>query len=260
MDVTIISRIFSVFVIVATLLASPAFSDDNKNSRSYEELLEVYTNRSELLPEARTLESSLMAEAEELKPVDLWRSIQDFNKPARSRAANGLALVRKLFPGGDPGRWEEVSGFWLPQIISRPLAAFDAVYYTSIALLELDDEAAPWLAQELLEDLRGSSRASFLAIRTAPREYPGLVSRLESATGLTPSGGWPVPEITGKLPFAHAVSSFVTQDRAMISDMVFLNSVGHPVPGTGPFAWDRKKGRVYRVVESRDEIEWWLFR
>lgn len=252
-----IKRIVAVALFLILLPVAPVFSDNSKPSRSYDDLLDVYLNRSALLPKARELEASLIADAENLEPVHLWRSIRDFSNPARIRAANGLALVRDIFPGGDPGKWDKVSGFWFPQVVSKPLAAFDAVFYTSIALLDLDEDAAPWLAQGLLEDLRRSSRGALLALRTAPREYPELVSRLGSKTGLDPIGGWPDAEITGKLPFAHAASSFVTEDNALMRGMVFLNASGQPVSGTGPFAWDRKKGRVYRVVESRDDIYWW---
>lgn len=251
-------KVVVVFLSLVLLAASPAFSGDTGPARSYDDLLAVYMDRSVLLPEAMTLEASLLSEAENLEPIDLWRTIRDLSKPAKIRSSNGLALVHNLFPGGDPKRWDEVSGLWLPQVVSKPLAAFDAVYYTSIALLELDEAAAPWLAQRLMEDLRSSSRAALLALRTAPLEYPDLVSRLESRTGLTPVGGWPAADTSGNLPFAHAVSYFVTQDFAMMQDMVFLNASGQPVSGTGPFAWDREKGRVYRVVESRGKLDWWL--
>lgn len=260
MDMPKISRTAMVAITVLLLAVSPVFSDENKPSRSYDDLVNAYMNRSELLPEARDLEAALLSKAENLKPIDLWRSIQDFNKPAKIRAANGLALVLDLFPDGDPGNWDKVKGFWYPQVVSRPLAAFDAIYYTSIALLELDEAGAPWIAQGLFDDLRRSSRAAFLAIRTSPLQYPELASRVESGTGFTPIGDWPDAVLSGSLPFAHAVSSFVTQDQAMMLGMVFLNASAQPVSGTGPFAWDRKKGRVYRVVEHRDDIEFWLFR
>ncbi|GAB6281088.1 MAG: hypothetical protein STSR0007_12490 [Thermovirga sp.] len=258
MNMCKIPKIVTIIPFLALLVVSPAFSGNSGPSKSYDDLLAAYLNRSALLPEATTLEVSLISEAEDLEPIDLWRSIRDLNKPAKIRSSNGLALIRNLFPGGDPGRWDEISGLWFPQLVSKPLAAFDAVYYTSIALLELDESAAPWLAQRLMEDLRSSPRAAFLALRTAPLEYLDLVSRLESRTGLTPIGGWPAAETSGKLPFAHAASSFVTQNYAMMNGMVFMNISGQPVSGTGPFAWDREKGRVYRVVESRGKLAWWV--
>ncbi|MDO9507978.1 MAG: hypothetical protein Q7I97_01325 [Thermovirgaceae bacterium] len=245
-------------MILIAITVFPALSDDSAPKRSYEELAALYLAKEEARPEVVELEESLLSIADHAKPFDLWRSIRDTGTPSRLRAANGLALIRLLFPEGDPSRWENVSGFWFPQMIPKPLAAFDAVYYTSLALLDLEERGAPWLAQRIVEDLRRSSRAAHLALRTAPREYENLVENLEERTGLPPVGGWPEAVVSGSLPFAHAASSFVTQDHAMMLGMVFLNASGQPVSGMGPFAWDRKKGHVYRVAESLNDIEWWL--
>ena len=40
---------------------------------------------------------------------NLWRML--WNGETRSRAAAAVALVDRMFPDGDPSRWQEVSGF-----------------------------------------------------------------------------------------------------------------------------------------------------
>jgi len=238
-------------MILIVITPFSAHSADTAPKRSYEELAALYLAKEEARPEIAELEESLLSMADQAKPIDLWRSIRDEGTPSRLRAANGLALIRLLFPEGDPSQWESVSGFWHPQMVPKPLAAFDAVYYTSLALLDLEERSAPWLAQRILEDLRSSSRSAHLAIRTAPREYENMIEKLEALTGLPPVGGWPKAEIKGELPFAHPARSVVTYSYAMLREMIFLNSAGQPASG-GPYAWDRERGRVYRVVEPAD--------
>jgi len=142
-------------------------------------------------------------------------------------------------------------------MIPKPLAAFDAAFFTVMALLEMDRPEAPWVAQDLLQALRSSSAAALLALRTAPAEYPWIVGALEKGTGLPPLGGWPRGKVRGKLPFAHPVRSVITEIQAQSRDMLFLNSAGQPAPG-GPYAWDRDRGRVYRVIEPSDDQYWWI--
>ncbi len=240
------------------LLSCKGFPEELDKARSFEELAGAYLLREAELPVAASLESELISIAEDLGPADLWRSSMESRRPAKIRAANGLALIRIIFPRGDTGRWTEVSGFWFPRLIPKPLAALDAVFYTSIALLEMDEPGAPWLAARIMDDLRNSSRAALLAMRTAPSEYRNIISQMEAKTSVLPMGGWPRAETVGELPFASSAASYVRQDHAMISGMIFLNASGQPVSGTGPFAWDRKNGHVYRVIESPDDIKLWL--
>lgn len=228
---------------------------------TYEELAEVYGAREAAKPEAEALEQELLREAGDLDGRALWRVATDPGTPPRERAAHALKLVRTVFPGGDPARWEEVSGFWRPSMTPRPLAALDAVFYAAWGLLELDDPGAPWLARELLADLKRSSRAAHLAMRTAPEEYGHLAAEVDRRTGLPPVGGWPRGTIAGHLPFARPVRSWVDEEYALMRDMTFLDNGGVPATGMGPYAWDRHRGAVYRVIvrEDSDDRRWRLW-
>ncbi len=241
----------ALFLLLAALIGlflspGPAWA-----SRSFEELLDIYTRKSEIRHEAEALRSELLGMAWDSEDLDLLGSIMDPSLTSEQRAANGLKLIDELFPGGDPARWESISGFWIPRMIPKPLAAFDAVFFTAIALLEMEREDAPWIARDILEDLRRSSRATLLALRTAPKEYLWIVEALEEGTRMPPVGGWPEAVIRGKLPFARQVSFAVSETHAIMREMQFLNAAGQPAPN-GPYAWDRDRGRIYRVICSNN--------
>jgi hypothetical protein len=247
--------IISLFLVVMVSLSVP--SDRAEAARSFEELVELYASRDAARPEAFALRSTLLEQAWDSGSLNLLGSIKDPDLPPKQRAANGLKLIGALFPGGDPARWDDVKGFWPRPLMPKPLAAFDAIYFTVMALLELDEPGAVWIAQDLLQGLRSSSRAALIALRTAPEEYLWVVERLEEGTKMPPLGGWPKAKILGRLPFAHPVRSAVTETWAQSQDMQFLNSVGQPAPG-GPYAWDRTRGRIYRVIEPGDNDLWWI--
>ncbi len=248
----------TLFIISTMLAISFLFCPDSAAlARTYDELAEQYQSIARYRDLVAEFEITLLEKAQQLSEKELWLFVTEMENHAGQRASNGLSLIRKIFPEGDPANWHEISGFFMPVEISRPLAALDAVYFTCMALVSMDKPEAAWLARQLLSSLRNSSRGAFLAIRTAPKEYLFLTSRISASTGPAPVGGWPQAEITGQLPFARPPSSFTTQEYAIMKNMIFLNASGQPVPGTGPYAWDRKTGRIHRVTESRDDLQWW---
>jgi len=88
-------------------------------------------------------------------------------------------------------------------------------------------------------------------------EYASIVARLDELTGLSPMGGWPAGELVGNLPFARPVRFSVSADWALAMGMTFLDNSGVPASGMGPYAWDRKKGAIYRVTDGLDDDVWW---
>jgi len=243
-------------LIFAVMVAAFCTGADQAEAWTWEELVEAYGQKEELKPEAKALGEKLLAEASELQGVELWRHLVDPDTPGRQRAADGLKLIKELFPGGEPSRWDDVSGFWLPAMVPKPLAAFDAVYYTAMGLLKLEEPGAAWLARQLLTELKRSTRATHLALREAPAEYETILSQLEETTKLPPVGGWPKGKTTGTLPFARPVRFHVSADYALVKGMTFLNRSGVPVSGMGPFAWDRKRGAIYHVLDDEEFLFW----
>jgi hypothetical protein len=207
---------------------------------------------------AGSLRAELLSRAGEGTPVDLWRRLVRGEGSPEALAADALALVDHIFPGGDPSRWEEVKGFWLPADVPVSLAALDAVFHGAAALLLMEDDRAPWLARSLVEALAASDRGRTVAFRTAPAEVRALLEELAVQAPPPPVGGWPSGTALGNLPFAHAVSGWITETRATMQNMTFLNAFGVPVGGGGAYAWDRERGRLYRVLDSEDR-KLWLF-
>ncbi len=207
---------------------------------------------------AESLRAELLSRARGGTPIDRWRRMVRGEGTPGEVAADALVLVEGLFPGGDPSRWEDVKGFWLPADVPLPLAALDAVFYGAIALLEMPDDRAPWLARGLVESLAASDRARTVAFRTAPAEVRAFLEKLAEQAPPPPVGGWPTGRAVGKLPFAHAVSGWITETRATMQDMTFLNAAGVPVGGRGGYAWDRERGRLYRVLDG-EHRKIWLF-
>ncbi len=215
----------------------------------WEELVAVYGAREEAGRDATFLRERLLAEAPREEPRRLWEGLGAAE--GRERASRALALVEALFPGGDPARWEEVGGFWNPQEIPLSLVALDAVYEAVLALGDLPDGGAPFLASTLLRRLLQSSGARIHAFLTAPAEYARLVEIL-------PAWGppWPRGRIEGRLPFARPVRGSIGQDRALREGFTFLDGYGRPSSGLGAYAWDRRGGRLFRVRDGRPR--WWL--
>ncbi len=219
---------------------------------TWESLVVSYGERDEGRREAERLRDLLLAEAPREEAYLLWEGLLLPEEP-RARASRALALVEALFPEGDPARWEEVGGFWNPQEIPLCLAALDAVYGAALALADLPGKGGPYLASMLLRRLLQSPRARIHAFMTAPPVYGRLVARV-------PSYGppWPRGEMKGSFPVACPVRGWVSQERALTLDMTFLDGYGRIASGLGSYAWDRERGRIYRVRDGRKRIWWWL--
>ena len=211
------------------------------------------------MAQAGTLRAELLSRAQEIPAVERWRNLVRGQGSADEQAGNALVLVEKIFPDGDPSRWEEVKGFWLPSDVPLPLAALDAVFYGAKALLSMQDARAPWLARFLVEALASSDRARTVALRTAPAEVRGLLEDLAVQAPPPPVGGWPSGIARGNLPYAHAVRGWITETRAAMEGMTFLNAAGVPVGGAGVYAWDREKGKIYRVLDSEPHRIWLFY-
>lgn len=201
--------------------------------------------------------AELLGEASQVSPRERWRRLVKGEPTAREQAAEALALVEELFPDGDPANWDDVKGFWLPADVPKPLAAFDAVFLGVEALLSMEDPRAPWAARWLAERLAVSDRARTAAFRTAPGEVRRMLEALAEVAPPPPTGGWPSGVAKGDLPYARAASGWITEARATMEGMTFLDASGVPKGGTGPYAWDRERGRLYRVVFDEDRI--WIY-
>ncbi len=81
---------------------------------------------------------------------------------------------------------------------------------------------------------------------------------MDESTGMPPRVDGPKPRSVGpcRLDIRQIT---VTETYAVMREMQFLNAAGQPA-SSGPFAWDRDRGRIYRVIDTDDRIIWILGR
>lgn len=244
------NRFFPWIAMAAVFLAFAGSAAAETVEKRFEDLALRYGARTEARAGAAEYRAALESRADRISPYELWRSLfRPGTKPEKG-AANALSLLSLLVKDGDPALWDTASGFFYPSETPKPLAAADAIYMAALYLLRMEEDMAGHLAASLFEGLLQSSRAKHFFLTTGPAEYGVLASEM-TARGLLPSfGKWPESTEAGSLPFAAPVRGRVTYGRALSEDMVFLDGAGRP-QSNGIYAWDRKRGRIYTVVEGR---------
>ncbi|NLB82645.1 MAG: hypothetical protein GX791_00200 [Synergistaceae bacterium] len=222
----------------------------------FDALAKRYALREEARIEASELRGELLAEADSAAPYALWRSLVSGSLSPRKTAANSLALMNALIKEGDPAQWETVSGLFYPSLTPKPLAAADAVFLGSFALLAMDERGADALALQIMERFAESSMAKHHFLTTAPVEFEAFKKAMEERKLLPVYGRWSDSRYIGHLPFASSIGGSVSYGRALSEDMVFLNNAGQPA-SNGSYAWDRVRGRIYTVRSERDRRIWY---
>ena len=223
----------------------------------FDDLFFLYEIKEAGESEGLKLHERLLKQAPDSIPqYEMWKLLFSEELSNEEKASIALKLVDDIFPNGDPSRWDDVEGLWLPQLMPKPLAALDGLYMAMQSLLSMDEEGAPWLARDLFLRLYKSRGARFYGIRTVPIEVLDILEKLKARAPLPPIGGWPNPQIIGRLPFARKIYGCISVDTALMYNMTFLDSYGRPRGGAGVFAWDRARGRIFHVRSgpSRDEI------
>lgn len=240
-----ITLLFLAFSLVVFFIAPSVKAAE----RTFDDIFINYEQRSTWDKQAEELENELASIADGISGYNLWKTLWNENISSDQRAANALKLAYELFPGSDLRRWEDIEGFWYPGIVPKPLAAMDAVYVAASELVTMDRPGAAWLTRNMLNDISRSSRARYHFMKTAPKEYVSIIEALKSE-GMKPViGSWTDPEIKGKLPLAVPVRGYVGNNWAISMHYTFLNGSGQIV-NLGNYAWDRVKGKIYRVTES----------
>ncbi len=237
-------RFFSWIAMTAVFLAFAGGAAAETVEKRFEDLVLRYGARTEARAGAAEYRDALESRADRMSPYELWRSLF---RPGTAPEKGGKRPLPSLpsCEDGDPALWDTAAGFFYPSETPKPLAAADAIYMAALYLLRMEEDMAGHLAASLFEGLLQSSRAKHFFLTT------GLASEM-TARGLLPSfGKWPESTVAGTLPFAAPVRGWVTYGRALSEDMVFLDGAGSP-QSNGRYAWDRKRGRIYAVVEERD--------
>jgi hypothetical protein len=244
-----------IFVVMISFLSLLLIQ--SSQASEFDDLFILYEIKEAGESEGLKLHERLLKQAPEGIPqYEMWKSLFSENLSDEEKASIALKLVDDIFPEGDPSQWDAVEGLWIPQLMPKPLAALDGLYMAMQSLLSMDEEGAPWLARDLFLRLYKSRGARFYGIRTVPIEVLDILEKLKARAPLPPIGGWPNPQIIGRLPFARKIYGCISVDTALMYNMTFLDSYGRPRGGAGVFAWDRARGRIFHVRSgpSRDEI------
>lgn len=229
----------ALLVSFALLTVSPVFA-----AATWGELVADLERKEMVAERGSGFLAELRSEAPQGSELDLWKKL--WVGDARSRAAAGVALMDKVFPGGDPGRWEETSGF-ISNGSYRPrqLAGLDAFFVTVVALDSID--GGEWAAAALLGSFSRSPRGMMHFIERMPDGVQGPIASVVAKTGL--HGNWS-PRVTRRpLPLLPNFGGQMTRDTAEMKQLQYLDGFGK-IAGNGYYAWDRDRGYVYRVIEN----------
>ena len=175
--------------------------------------------------------------------IGLWQ-ISCSAPSLKDRAAAGYALVLNLFPNGDPARWQEVQGFFPPgSYVPAQIVAVNALFNTVIALTQMPE--GKYSAAFLMKRFSQSARGMLIFIETTPAVFRETLDTLIAETGL--DGDWTTKKVEGIYPFVPVYNGMRTEQFAVTNKLIFLNGYGG-VAQNGPFAWDKLRGYVYRIV------------
>lgn len=184
--------------------------------------------------------------------TELWQKL--WNGEPRWRAAAAVALISRMFPDGDPSRWQEVSGFAPRQSVQpRQLIAMDAFFVAVDSLSRIPDGI--WGSAYLLDLFGKSGMGKVMFIEEIPEGMDRVLSEVVSSTGLP--GDWSIKRTRGKLPVLPLYRGYITRSSADSRNMQYLDGYGL-IASNGKYAWDRDRGYVYQIIEDNGFRDVWI--
>ena len=224
---------------LAAFIAAPAFA-----AADWDE----FVGRMQQREKIRETGAAVLNDIRGLEPsgseLEIWGRL--WSGDAKWRAAAALALIDRIFPNGDPSKWEEVSGF-IANGSRRPrqLAAMDGLFVAVAALRELPDGV--WASAALLDQFGKSAMGKVKFIDEIPRGMREVIDDVIAQTGLP--GDWTSKKIRGAMPLLPVYRGYITRDIADSRQMQYLSGFG-AIAGNGNYAWDRDRGCVYEVIDD----------
>ncbi len=237
--------LFAVFLALTATI--PAFA-----AADWDSFVLEMEKRSRIKETGAVMVKDLLKNAPAGTESELWSML--WSGDHNSRAAAAVALVDRVFPDGDPSRWQEVSGFVSDMSLRpRQLLAMDAFFAAIDSLSALPDGACG--AAYLLELFGRSAFGKVTFIEEIPQGMDVILKGVVSATGLP--GDWSIKRVRGRLPLLPVYGGSVTSSRADSENMQYLDGYGS-IASNGVYAWDRNRGRVYRVIEGGKHRGIWI--
>lgn len=231
---------------LAVALSTAAFASD------WNDFVAKIRQQGSIDKEGRRIIAELRSEAPAGTEMELWRLLwYGYDRP---RAAAAISLMDMIFPDGDPSRWQEVSGFITDHSFGpRQLAAMDALF-TAVIVMSRNDDLI-WGAASLLQRFGDSGMGKVVFIDMMPEGLRAAINRVIAATGL--KGDWSHREVIGKLPLLPDFGGYISSDGAISPHMQFIDGAGR-IAQNGRLVWDRKTGRILRIIERRMRFPWFF--
>ncbi|MGI6442820.1 MAG: hypothetical protein ACOXZX_03190 [Synergistaceae bacterium] len=221
-------------IIVTPSLSSSRWDEFVTKSIEYERIQELG------IPVINNLKEATVQQNE----IELWEQLWQGDPALRCKA--GLALMDRIFPNGDPSRWQEVDGFLsISNRQPRQLAGIDAFFVVVSAIRDLPDGV--WASAYILEKFGKSTRGRMYFIDDTTPEIRAVLDDVINKTGL--KGDWSSTIIRGHTPFLPRYNGYISMSRAMDKHMVFINGHG-AIAGNGNYSWDRDGGYIYEISEQ----------
>ena len=221
------------------LFSSPSFAD-----QKWDAFVAKMEQRAKIKEVGLPIIEALRQSAPQGSEEELW--LMTKRGETKSRAAAAVALVDRMFPEGDPSRWEEVSGF-LPKrsVQPRQLLAVDALFSAVASMRELPDGV--WGSAYLLDRFGKSAMGRLKFIDDIPAELRAVLDKVIEETQL--SGDWSSSVIRGRMPMLPLYRGYITRNHADSEAMQYLDGYGS-LSGNGRYAWDRDRNYIYEIIDN----------
>ena len=232
-----------IFAILFALSALPASAAEDWDS-----FVLRMEQRSKVKEAGTAVLDELRKSAPQGTEEELWLASKQGD--ARTRAAASVALIDRMFPEGNPARWEEVRGFLNNyRVQPRQLTAIDALFSAIASLRELPNGV--WASAYLLDSFGKSAMGRLKFIDDTPAELRAVIDSVTAETKL--SGDWGSSKTRGHLPLLPIYRGYTTRNRADSLNMQYLDGYGS-LASNGRYAWDRDRNYLYEVVETDERI------
>lgn len=230
--------------IIAILIASvfaaamPAFASD------WNSFVREMAGREKIKEHGAAVIAKVRASEPQGSDYGLWSML--WNGSSQSRIAAAVALMDRLFPNGDPARWQETSGF-LSEDPYRPkqLAAMDAFFVAVTELSKTPDGV--WGAAFLFDKFADSGMGRLTFIDEIPAGMDDVIRNVIAQTGLR--GDWSSKRVRGSLPLLPVFKGYASRTTADNRGMTYIDGFGD-IASNGRYAWDRDRGYIFEVRED----------
>ena len=210
-------------LLAALLLVAVSAAGAFAASRTWEEFVAREANKEKITTEGVAVFNDVRKSAPQGAEYEIWKRL--WSGDARSRAAAGVALVDRMFPGGDPSRWEEVNGIVPARSFQpRQLMAMDGLFCAIAALKELPNGV--YASAFLLEQFGKSSRGKLMFIDDTPAEARKIIDEVVAGAALI-KDYWTSSKVRGHMPFLGVYQGRITRSIADSRQMQYMDGFDH---------------------------------